>query len=70
MVIVTGDEFMMGSPVSERGRSDDETEQRVRIPRTYALSINGSDERAVWAFPTAHDGQPRRQHDSATRLGS
>jgi formylglycine-generating enzyme required for sulfatase activity len=37
MVVVTGGEFMMGSPRSERGRSEDETQHRVRIPRTYAI---------------------------------
>ncbi len=37
MVVVPGGEFMMGSPQSERGRSEDETQHRVRIPRTYAI---------------------------------
>jgi formylglycine-generating enzyme required for sulfatase activity len=38
MVVVTGGEFMMGSPRSERGRSEDETQHRVRIPRMYAIA--------------------------------
>jgi formylglycine-generating enzyme required for sulfatase activity len=38
MVIVPGGEFMMGSPSTERGRSPDETQHRVRIPRTYAIA--------------------------------
>ncbi len=37
MVVVPGGEFIMGSPQSERGRSEDETQHRVRIPRTYAI---------------------------------
>jgi len=38
MVVVRGGEFMMGSPLSERGRSPEETQHRVRIPRTYAIA--------------------------------
>ena len=38
MVIIPGGEFMMGSPVSERGRSPEEIQHRVRIPRTYAIA--------------------------------
>jgi formylglycine-generating enzyme required for sulfatase activity len=38
MVVVPGAEFMMGSPPSERGRSQAETQHRVRIPRTYAIA--------------------------------
>jgi formylglycine-generating enzyme required for sulfatase activity len=38
MVIIPGGEFMMGSPVSERGRSPEEIQHRVRIPRTYAVA--------------------------------
>jgi formylglycine-generating enzyme required for sulfatase activity len=29
---------MMGSPLDEPGRSDDEVPHRVRIPRTYAIA--------------------------------
>ena len=38
MVVIRGAEFMMGSPPSERGRSEDETAHLVRIPRTYAIA--------------------------------
>lgn len=38
LVVVPGGEFMMGSPPSERGRSEEETQHRVRIPRTYAMA--------------------------------
>ena len=38
LVIVPGGEFMMGSPVNERGRSREETLHRVRIPRRYAIA--------------------------------
>jgi len=38
MVIIRGGEFTMGSPSSERGRSEHETPHRVRIPRTYAIA--------------------------------
>jgi len=38
MVVVPGGEFVMGSPLSERGRSEDETQHRARIPRTYAIA--------------------------------
>ena len=38
MVAIHGGEFVMGSPLSERGRSEDETAHRVRIPRTYTIA--------------------------------
>lgn len=38
MVVVPPGEFTMGSPQNERGRSDVETEHRVRIPRSYAIA--------------------------------
>ena len=38
MVVVSGGEFIMGSPGSERGRSEEETQHRVRISRTYAIA--------------------------------
>ena len=42
MVIIRGGEFTMGSPAGERGRTEDETSHRVRIPRTYAIATTGS----------------------------
>jgi formylglycine-generating enzyme required for sulfatase activity len=38
MVILPGGAFTMGSPPNKRGRSEDETPHRVRIPRTYAIA--------------------------------
>jgi formylglycine-generating enzyme required for sulfatase activity len=38
MVVISGGEFVMGSPESERGRSEDETQHRIRIPRRYAIA--------------------------------
>lgn len=38
MVVIRGAEFMMGSPLTERGRSQEEVQHRVKIPRTYALA--------------------------------
>jgi formylglycine-generating enzyme required for sulfatase activity len=38
MVVIAGGEFVMGSPGSERGRSEDETQHRVRISRSYAIA--------------------------------
>ena len=38
MVVIPAGEFTMGSPRTERGRMDDETPHRVRIPRTYAIA--------------------------------
>jgi len=38
MVVIAGGEFSMGSPRSERGRSERERQHRVRIPRTFAIA--------------------------------
>lgn len=38
MVVIAGVTFTMGSPSSERGRTDDELEHLVKIPRTYAIA--------------------------------
>lgn len=38
MVVVPGSEFIMGSPASEPGRSEVETQHRVRIRRAYAIA--------------------------------
>ncbi len=38
MVIVPGGVFVIGSPSTERGRSQDEIQHRLRIPRTYAIA--------------------------------
>lgn len=38
MIVIRGSEFTMGSPLTEHGRSQEEVQHRVRIPRTYALA--------------------------------
>ena len=38
MVVIPGGTFTMGSPPSERGRTEDELAHLVRIPRAYAIS--------------------------------
>ncbi|HET9703491.1 MAG TPA: SUMF1/EgtB/PvdO family nonheme iron enzyme [Vicinamibacterales bacterium] len=38
MVVIKGGEFVMGSPLTERGRAEEETPHRVRIPRTFAIA--------------------------------
>ena len=55
MVIVRGRTFTMGSPLSERGRSEEETSHRVNIPRAYAIATtevtNEQFERFLVAVP-------------------
>ena len=55
MVIVRGRTFTMGSPLSERGRSEEETPHRVNIRRTYAIATtevtNEQFERFLVAVP-------------------
>jgi formylglycine-generating enzyme required for sulfatase activity len=38
MVTIKGGEFVMGSPSTERGRAEEETPHRVRIPRNFAIA--------------------------------
>lgn len=38
MVVIGGGEFTMGSPLGERGRSEVETQHRVKIPRVFAIA--------------------------------
>ena len=38
MVIIPGGTFTMGSPLTEPGRSQVETQHRVKIPRRYAIA--------------------------------
>ena len=73
MVVIPDGEFLMGSPVTESGRSDDETQHRVRIPRTFSLATTEvtneqysrfltavPDYAAVWNAETARFGNPPR----------
>lgn len=56
MIIVKGDEFMMGSPDNEQGRAVDETLHQVRIPRSFAVA---SKEITVAQFQRFLDSNPK-----------
>jgi formylglycine-generating enzyme required for sulfatase activity len=73
MVVIPGGDFLMGSPPTERGRSDDEVQHRVRIPRTFAIATTEvtneqysrfltavPEYAAVWRAETARFGNPPR----------
>jgi formylglycine-generating enzyme required for sulfatase activity len=73
LVVIPGANFLMGSPASERGRSDDEVQHRVRIPRTFAIATTEvtneqysrflsavPDYAVVWRAETARFGSPPR----------
>lgn len=70
MVIVPRGEFTMGSPLTERGRSQDEIPHRVRIPRAYAIATtevtNAQFARFLAAVP---DYGVRWRAATATRFG-
>jgi formylglycine-generating enzyme required for sulfatase activity len=71
MVVIAGGEFMMGSPLSERGRSITETQHRVQIPRTYAVATtevtNAQFARFLAAVP---DYAARWNRATAARFGT
>jgi formylglycine-generating enzyme required for sulfatase activity len=55
-VTVTGPvEFTMGSPASERGRTPDEVQRRIRIPRSFAIATK---ETTVAQFKRFLDANP------------
>lgn len=63
-------EFIMGSPLNEVGRSEDEVQHRVRIPRSFAIA---STEVTVAEFRRFLDANPwvNRQHrfaDDSARM--
>lgn len=73
MVVIPGSDFLMGSPPTERGRSEDEVQHRVRIPRTFAIATTEvtneqysrfltavPEYAAVWRAETARFGDPPR----------
>jgi len=74
MVLISGGEFTMGSPPGERGRSEVETQHRVKISRTYAIAstevtnaqfsrflASDANYAALWkAATTARFGDPPR----------
>ena len=70
MVVIAGETFTMGSPSSERGRSEDELDHVVRIPRRYAIATtevtNAQFERFL---ETAPDFARQWKAARATRFG-
>jgi formylglycine-generating enzyme required for sulfatase activity len=38
LIVIRSAQFMMGSPLTEPGRSQEEVQHRVRVPRTYAIA--------------------------------
>ncbi len=70
MIVIQGREFTMGSPASEQGRSEDETQHRVRIPRTYAIATTEVTNEQFARFLTAQPLQAARwQAATAARFG-
>ena len=61
-VIVNPSEFVMGSPAGEAGRTPDEVQRRVRIPRSFAIATT---ETTVAQFRRFLDANP----DSKARHG-
>ena len=71
MIIVPPAEFMMGSPLTERGRSQDETQHRVRIPRTYAIATTEvTNEQFARFLAGVPDYGARWRAATATRFGN
>src|SRR5215212_10265393 len=70
MVVISGGEFVMGSPLTEAGRSVAETPHRVRIPRIFAIATtevtNEQFERFLAAVP---DYRLRWRRATTTRWG-
>ena len=73
MVVIQGGAFLMGSPSTERGRSGDEVQHRVLIPRTFAIATTEvtneqyarflgavPEYASVWRKETARFGNPPR----------
>ena len=70
MVVVPGGEFVMGSPVTERGQSADETPHRVRIPRTFAIATTETTNQQFAGFLAAvPDYAMRWKAATAARFG-
>ena len=71
MIVIPGDVFTMGSPVTERGRSADEIAHRVRIPRTYALATTEVTNEQFQRFLTAVPAYAARWNAATTaRFGN
>lgn len=70
MVVIPGGEFTMGSPAGERGRSEDETAHRVRIPRTFAIAtLEVTNEQFARFLAAAPDYAERWKAATAARFG-
>lgn len=70
MVVIPGGEFVMGSPLSEPGRSNAEAQHRVLIPRAYSIATtevtNAQFGRFLAALP---DYGARWRRATAARFG-
>lgn len=67
MVVIPGGEFIMGSPAGERGRSADEVQHRVRIPRTYATATTEVTNEQFARFLAAAPDYAARWRAAATK---
>ena len=66
MIAIPGGEFFMGSPATERGRSEDETQHRVRIPRRYGMAITETTNEQFARFLAAVPDYARRWKAATT----
>ena len=70
MVVIRGGTFIMGSPLDEPGRSDDEVPHRVRIPRTYAIAtIELTNQQFERFLADSPEFAKRWRADTAARFG-
>jgi formylglycine-generating enzyme required for sulfatase activity len=70
LVVIAGGEFLMGSPPNERGRAVEETQHRVRIPRTYAIAATELTNEQFARFLAAVPGYATRWRATAvSRFG-
>ena len=66
MVVIKGGEFVMGSPSTERGRAEEETPHRVRIPRTFAIATTETTNEQFARFLAAVPDYGKRWKAAAT----
>jgi len=70
VAVIPGGEFVMGSPITEPGRSEDETPHRVRIPRAYALATTEvTNEQFARFLAAVPDYGARWRRATAARFG-
>jgi formylglycine-generating enzyme required for sulfatase activity len=71
LIVIQGGEFTMGSPVGERGHSEEEVQHRVRIPRTYAIATTEVTNEQFLRFLAAEPDYASQWHAAAaTRFGN